>query len=178
MEPPATEGPRTWGVSAAPADRRRLPRRLRGLLSRTPLRTFVLYPALVLATETLRRRRPPTVAPRYLPLLAWGYLQYRLTGDYRQRQRAGEPGFDKPPDRLLQTGPYAFTRNPMYLGHLIFLLGLALSSRAPLAWLLWLANIPWFHRRVLHDEARLHAKFGADYAAYCARVRRWIPFVV
>jgi protein-S-isoprenylcysteine O-methyltransferase Ste14 len=152
--------------------------RLRRVLARTPLRTFVVYPLLVMASETLRHRRLGIAAPRYLPLLAWGYLQYRLTGDYRRRQRAGAPGFDEAPGRLLESGPYAYTRNPMYLGHLIFLLGLALSFRSPLGWLLWLANIPWFHRRVLYDETRLHAKFGAEYAAYCARVRRWIPFVL
>jgi hypothetical protein len=147
-------------------------------LERTPLRTFVIYPLLVVTSETLRRRRFEIREPRYLPLLAWGYLQYRLTGDYRQRQRAGAHGFDNPPDRLLQSGPYAYTRNPMYLGHLIFLLGLALSFRSPLGWLLWLANIPWFHRRVLYDEARLREKFGAEFEDYRGRVRRWIPFVV
>ena len=147
-------------------------------LERTPLRTFVVYPLLVIGSETLRRRRFEIASPRYLPLLAWGYLQYRLTGDYRQRQRAGARGFDKPPDRLLQTGPYAYTRNPMYLGHLLFLLGLALSFRSPLGWLLWLANLPWFHRRVLDDERRLQEKFGAEFASYCGRVRRWIPYLV
>jgi protein-S-isoprenylcysteine O-methyltransferase Ste14 len=151
---------------------------LQRFLKRTPLRTFVLYPLLVLGVETFRRKRFEIADARCLPLLAWGYLQYRLTGDYRQRQQAGEPGFDNPPDRLLQTGPYAYTRNPMYLGHLIFLVGLALSFRSPLAWLLVLVNIPWFHRRVLYDETRLREKFGTEFTAYCARVRRWIPFVV
>jgi Phospholipid methyltransferase len=103
----------------------------RSLIERTPLRTFVLYPLVVIASETLRRRQLQIASPQYLPLLAWGYLQYRLTGAYRQRQHAGGRGFDKPPDRLLRTGPYAYTRNPMYLGHLIFLLGLAL--RFPVA---------------------------------------------
>jgi protein-S-isoprenylcysteine O-methyltransferase Ste14 len=153
-------------------------RKLRRWLSRTPVRTFVVYPLLVLGFETLRHRRVRVAATAYLPLLAWGYLQYRLTGDYRRRERAGEPGFDKPPNRLLQTGPYAYTRNPMYLGHLVFLLGLALSLRSPLGWLLLLGNIPWFHRRVLYDEARLHETFGAEFAAYRARVRRWIPFML
>jgi protein-S-isoprenylcysteine O-methyltransferase Ste14 len=164
------------GVSAA--DMQGLVRSLRRFLGRTPVRTFVVYPVLVLGVETLRRKRLQVPAPGYLPLLAWGYLQYRLTGDYRRRQQAGEPGFDKPPDRLLQTGPYAYTRNPMYLGHLIFLLGLALSFRSPLGWLLWLVNIPWFHYRVLYDETRLREKFCAEYADYCARVRRWLPFVL
>ena len=150
----------------------------RRFLAATPRRTFVLYPLLIAAVELLIRRRWHVVRLAFLPLLAWGYLQYRLTGEYRRRQRAGEPGFDHAPDRLLQSGPYAYMRNPMYLGHLIFLLGLALTFRSALAWLILLANVPWFHRRVLHDEARLRAKFGADFDAYCCRVRRWLPFLV
>ena len=40
------------------------------------------------------------------------------------------------------------------------------------------ARAAWFHCRVLHDEKRLQAEFGADYDAYRARVRRWIPFIL
>jgi protein-S-isoprenylcysteine O-methyltransferase Ste14 len=48
----------------------------------------------------------------------------------------------------------------------------------------WLAvalvvfHIVWFQRRVLKDEARLEARFGAPYLAYKARVKRWIPGVL
>jgi protein-S-isoprenylcysteine O-methyltransferase Ste14 len=66
----------------------------------------------------------------------------------------------------------------MYLGHLIFLLGLALSWRSRMAWLILLACLPWFHDRVLRDEERLGEKFGDEYADYKRRVRRWIPYIV
>ena len=82
--------------------------------------------------------------------------------------------FDRPPDRVLTTGPYAFSRNPMYLGHIIFMLGLSLSTGSKLAWAILLANLPWFQSRVLYDEQRLREKFGAEYKAYCRRVRRWL----
>src|ERR1044072_9097182 len=85
---------------------------LRRVLARTPLRTFVVYPLVVGASETVRRKRFGSAAPGYLPLLVWGYLQFRLTGEYRRHQRAGAPGFDEAPDRLLESGPYAYTRNP------------------------------------------------------------------
>ena len=134
----------------------------------TPNRTFVLYPLAVLLTRRTIQR------PVFVPLLAWGYLQYRLIGEHRQRRRAGGRGFDRPPDRLLTTGPYALSRNPMYLGHLIFLLGLALCTGSRLAWCILFANVPWFQRRVLMDEARLRQKFGDEYAAYCRSVRRWL----
>ena len=137
-------------------------------LGGTPNRTFVLYPILVLLT--CRR----IAHWRFLPLLPWGYLQYRLIGEHRQRQHAGSRGFATAPERLLTDGPYRFSRNPMYLGHLIFMLGLALSTGSKLAWAILLANLPWFQSRVLYDERRLRDKFGADYEAYCRSVRRWL----
>lgn len=112
--------------------------------------------------------------PLFLPLLAWGYLQYRLVGDYRQRLHAGSRGFSSLPERIITSGPYRFTRNPMYLGHLIFMLGLALSTGSKLGWAILLANLPWFNSRVAEDEERLRDKFGLEFDAYCQRVRRWI----
>jgi len=150
---------------------------IRGVLRSTPRRTFAIYPLLAIGDETLRQRRLRLPHPEYLPLLAWGYLQYYLAGKYRERKRAGPRGFASAPDRLLRTGPYAYTRNPMYLGHLIFLSGLALGLRSYLAWFMFLLNLPWFHRRVLQDEIRLRARFGAEYDDYCRHVRRWIPVV-
>jgi len=110
--------------------------------------------------------------------MLWGYLEYFLVGKYREYKRAGPRGFITPPDRLLTAGPYSVTRNPMYLGHLIFLTGLALAWRSRLAWLILLATIPWFHARVLVDEDRLLEKFGQEYAGYRRRVKRWIPYVL
>jgi protein-S-isoprenylcysteine O-methyltransferase Ste14 len=66
----------------------------------------------------------------------------------------------------------------MYLGHLIFLAGLALTFWSWFALILFAARAFWFHRRVLHDEERLEKIFGGDYLAYRARVKRWIPGVL
>jgi Phospholipid methyltransferase len=144
----------------------------------TPHRTFIAFPALVLAYEAVRTRSLTPKHPEFMLLLPWGYLQYRFVGQYRRKQHAGSRGFGQLPDRLLTDGPYALTRNPMYLGHLIFLLGLALSWRSKLGLVLLAAYLPWFHLRVLRDEEWLADKFGAEYAGYKSRVRRWIPFVL
>lgn len=107
--------------------------------------------------------------------MAWGYLQYRLIGNYRIRLGGGGPGMSTPPERLVTSGPYAWCRNPMYLGHIIFLVGLAPTFQSGLAALIAAATIVWFHVRVRRDETRLGARFGPEYSAYTARVRRWIP---
>jgi protein-S-isoprenylcysteine O-methyltransferase Ste14 len=147
----------------------------RGLLERTPLRTFVIYPLCVIAFELAIRRGNLVIVPWGIPLLVWGYLQYRLTGGYRVQQGGGGPGITVPPEHLVDDGLYAYTRNPMYLGHLIFMLGLAVTFWSWFALILFAVNAIWFHRRVLDDEARLRALFGAQYTDYQARVKRWIP---
>ena len=146
-------------------------------LTRTPVQTFILCPLAVIAFESVWQGGQPAFVPWGLPLLAWGYLQYKLMGRYRGPRAGGGPGMDTMPDRILDAGPYRFTRNPMYLGHLIFLTGLAITFWSWFALILLAARAYWFHCRVLHDEKRLAAAFGADYDAYRARVKRWIPYV-
>jgi len=148
-------------------------------LGRTPVQTFVLSPLAVIGFELARQDGGITFVPFFvaagLPLIAWGYLQYRLVGRYRLRQGGGGPGMAAPPQRIVAQGPYRYTRNPMYLGHLIFMLGLALTFWSWFALILFALRAAWFQHRVLGDEARLAATFGAEYAAYRARVKRWVP---
>jgi protein-S-isoprenylcysteine O-methyltransferase Ste14 len=147
-------------------------------LGRTPVQTFILSPLAVIAFELVWRGGALVIVPWGVPLLAWGYLQYRLVGRYRVQQGGGGPGMAAPPRRIVAQGPYRYTRNPMYLGHLIFMLGLALTFWSWFALVLLVLRAAWFQLRVKGDEARLEAAFGAEYAAYRARVKRWIPGVL
>ena len=61
----------------------------------------------------------------------------------------------------------------MYLGHLVFMAGLAVMFRSWPAVALLVFHLWWFNRRVVADEAHMEALFGDDFRAYCARVRRW-----
>jgi len=146
-------------------------------LTRTPVQTFLLCPLAVIVFECVWQGGRPAILWWGLPLMAWGYLQYRLVGGYRHPRAGGSPGMNRPPERIIDHGPCRFTRNPMYLGHLIFLTGLAITFKSWFALILLVARAVWFHCRVLADEKRLAAIFGADYDAYRARVKRWIPFV-
>lgn len=159
-------------------DAKRKPHTLWRYLKSTSRRTFVLYPLMIVAFEFALKGREIDLDLRGLPLLAWGYLQYRLVGKYRLKLGGGGPGLDTPPDRIVAEGPYRFVRNPMYLGHLIFMAGLSVSFHSWAAAVLLLVHIPWFHARVLKDEAHLEERFGAPYLEYKARVKRWIPFLV
>ena len=148
---------------------------VRRWLKSTSNRTFIVWPVVLVAAEALLHEGMPRVQWWALPLLAWGYLQYRWVGTYRTRLGGGGPGVAVPPDRIVAAGPYRWVRNPMYLGHLIFLCGLALTLSSWIAAALFAFHAVWFHRRVREDEARLAGLFGESYRDYCRRVKRWVP---
>jgi protein-S-isoprenylcysteine O-methyltransferase Ste14 len=80
-----------------------------------------------------------------------------------------------PPRRLVTTGPYRLSRNPMYLGVLTILAGWCLlwSARALLYYAL--GTLCVFYLRVrLAEEPWASRRFGAEWEAYRARVPRWL----
>ncbi|MEQ1688928.1 MAG: isoprenylcysteine carboxylmethyltransferase family protein, partial [Sphingopyxis sp.] len=73
------------------------------------------------------------------------------------------------------TGIYSHTRNPMYLGMVSVFLGLAVAMSSLGALLLAMPVMVIIRTQVIaREEAYLTAKFGAEYTAYLARVRRWL----
>ncbi|HYY25739.1 MAG TPA: isoprenylcysteine carboxylmethyltransferase family protein [Candidatus Udaeobacter sp.] len=145
------------------------------LISRTPIRTFILYPVIAVIWELAWNSGKLNFQPVFFPLMLWGYLQYRLCGVYRIKRGGGGPGLETPPERLVATGPYAYTRNPMYLGHIIFLAGLALTLQSWFAAAIMVGVAIWFHARVVGDEKKLAKRLGKPYVDYMNSVRRWIP---
>jgi protein-S-isoprenylcysteine O-methyltransferase Ste14 len=142
-------------------------------LRSTSTRVLLELPSVVLIEQAIARR---PLHPRWLPILAWGYAQYRLAGSYRLPRAGGPAGMSQGfPDEIVESGIYRYTRNPMYLGHLIFATGLTLGTRSPVAACVMVALVPWFRGRVRHDERRLVDRFGDSYAAYTTRVPRWLP---
>jgi protein-S-isoprenylcysteine O-methyltransferase Ste14 len=80
-----------------------------------------------------------------------------------------------PTTTIVDTGPYRFTRNPIYLGMFLGLIGLAIAFDNP--WLLlMLAPFALVIRygAVAREEAYLERKFGEVYRRYRSRVRRWL----
>ena len=81
----------------------------------------------------------------------------------------------KNPGELVTTGVFAISRNPMYLGFFLLLLGVALvlGGTAPfaIALLFFLIAQFWYVR---FEEARMQAAFGERFEAYRRKTRRWI----
>ena len=151
---------------------------LRRWLKSTSNRTFIVWPLVLFGVEALLQHGMVAVNLLGLPLLAWGYLQYLLVGKYRSRIGGGGPGISVPPNHIVESGPYRWVRNPMYLGHLVFFAGLAVTLRSWIALAVFVFHAFWFDRRVREDETRLAELFGDPYREYCRRVKRWIPGIV
>ena len=79
------------------------------------------------------------------------------------------------PTALITGGPFQHSRNPIYLADLLVLIGWGCILGAALPFLaaplfIWIINA----RFIKPEETRLAQAFGAPYAEYCAKVRRWI----
>ncbi|WP_027897237.1 methyltransferase family protein [Zestomonas thermotolerans] len=81
----------------------------------------------------------------------------------------------KKPKRLLQRGPFRYSRNPIYLGFTLIYAGIGLLLHSWWPWLLLPLLILVMNRAVIvHEEAVLERLFGDAYRCYRARVRRWL----
>jgi protein-S-isoprenylcysteine O-methyltransferase Ste14 len=82
---------------------------------------------------------------------------------------------NKPTTTIVESGPYRFTRNPIYIGMFLGQTGLAIGFDC-----LWiLAALPPFYLVIRYgvvarEEAYLERKFGGTYLGYKSRVRRWL----
>jgi protein-S-isoprenylcysteine O-methyltransferase Ste14 len=80
------------------------------------------------------------------------------------------------PQTLATAGPYAVTRNPLYIGNMLVLLGGTIASE-----LVWLAPavLLWaflvYERVVRHEERWMERTYGGGYARYRDAVPRWLP---
>jgi protein-S-isoprenylcysteine O-methyltransferase Ste14 len=140
----------------------------------------LLYVVPLAVGLLIQRRYPVAVLPRSIalalgiPLVAIGLAlgAVAMISFFRART---SPIPIKPTTAIVETGPYRFTRNPMYVGLALLYLGVTLwvDTLWPLLFLpLVLFTV---QRTVIEREERyLEAKFGEPYRGYKARVRRWI----
>jgi protein-S-isoprenylcysteine O-methyltransferase Ste14 len=89
--------------------------------------------------------------------------------------RAISSGHVKKNEELATSGPYAYTRNPLYFGSIVIASGLALAA---LRWEIALALVLLFvaiYVPVIRGEEQFLTQHFADYSDYCARVPRLLP---
>jgi protein-S-isoprenylcysteine O-methyltransferase Ste14 len=81
----------------------------------------------------------------------------------------------KPQRTLITSGPYRFSRNPLYLGGNIFIFfGAALLLGSPTALLATALHLPLMDRFIRREEQQLEREFGEEWRHYKKRVRRWL----
>jgi protein-S-isoprenylcysteine O-methyltransferase Ste14 len=110
-------------------------------------------------------------------VFAAGGIAINVAG-FRAIRRAGssiDPTRPAAASALVIGGPFRFSRNPMYVGFTLMLLAWAACLQSPWAFagpaLFAIFLTRW---QILPEERALRAKFGAAYAGYEARVRRWL----
>ena len=78
--------------------------------------------------------------------------------------------------RLITAGPYAFVRNPLYVGSFLIVLGFCVAMRSPLAALAaWICFAILYGEKTRREESLIQDEWGREYAAYRAAVPRWMP---
>lgn len=93
---------------------------------------------------------------------------------FRQANTTVDPTAPEKSSRLVQTGIFAFSRNPMYLGFSLILLALAIYIQTLAAFILLIVFVRYLHYFQIKPEERMLSQlFGQEYIDYCKRVRRW-----
>jgi protein-S-isoprenylcysteine O-methyltransferase Ste14 len=88
----------------------------------------------------------------------------------------GTPSPADPPKELVVRGPYRYVRNPMYVGVLTGIIGMAILLGSGLLLVYLVAAFAIVHTMVtLYEEPHLRKAFGAAYEDYYRRVPRWLP---
>jgi protein-S-isoprenylcysteine O-methyltransferase Ste14 len=81
----------------------------------------------------------------------------------------------KPTTAIVRTGPYRFSRNPIYLAFSLFQLGIAIWVNSMWLAATLVAAVALIHSVVIpREEKYLERRFGAEYLDYKASVRRWL----
>lgn len=148
--------------------------------TRIPPPLYALLAGLTMAG--LHRYLPgPTILGT--PLASWAWLAAAAGGllaswaamAFARARTTLDPRAPSKASRLITQGPFRLTRNPIYLGFLLILLG----------WAGWLGNLSGFFvlplfmavvtfQQILPEERALETLFGEEYTCYQQRVNRWI----
>lgn len=161
---------------------RRLQTRIRNPM--TPRAPFVpplalaLLLSLVAFGVSLLHLTPLTAIPVFIaPLLCVTGAVLIITAfvQFRQHKTTVHPQNFSNTTALLATGLFSLSRNPIYLGMLLVMLGLATGLADGLAFIPSLIFFIWINNwQIPAEEFHLQRHFGVAYTDYCKKVRRWL----
>jgi protein-S-isoprenylcysteine O-methyltransferase Ste14 len=107
------------------------------------------------------------------PILVGLGLVLWVAGLFRRHHTTIKPGDVS--SQLVTSGPFRISRNPIYLGMVCVLVGIAVALGSLTPWLVAPVFVALIARNIIPvEEAMLAEAFGSQYADYRARVRRWI----
>lgn len=108
-------------------------------------------------------------------LILLGFILVVWVGVAYAREGRSTPVPLSPPKKFVAKGPYTLSRNPMYVGMLVVIIGEALLLQAP--WMLAFTTLIFiiFYLYVkFEEEPRMIQRFGASYQDYMKKVPRWL----
>jgi len=133
---------------------------------------------LVLLNRDVWFRNP--LSPRQI--LSWiillASIAFAAAGFFTLRKHGLSRGNFENTTRIVERGIYRFIRHPMYASLLFLGLGAMIKDAGPVTAVLFLVDIVATVITALMDEGEMKAKFGAEYAAYMAKTKRFVPFVL
>ena len=108
--------------------------------------------------------------------MAVGSILVLLCVVFFVKRGKGTPAVFDPPTQFVAVGPYAYVRNPMYIGGFILLVGFGLYHLSLSILIFAVIIIVIFHFFVLLvEEPNLERSFGKSYLDYKKKINRWLP---
>ena len=149
------------------------------LFRRKNRKLLLRYLVAILVGVALRYVRPWPIGPVDLVrsigavlILASSALVVAAVREFRRAGTSENPS--EPTTAIVQSGPYRYSRNPMYVALTILAAGIALVANNLWVGVMLVPALVVMHWGVIFREERyLAAKFGAEYSNYRRKVRRW-----
>ncbi len=149
------------------------PRMLRYRPPRIAMSLLLFAAAMQLLLPPALGKLPPSPSAGVLIVLLGSGIMLRAWWLFRVAQTAICPTATS--TALITADVYRLTRNPMYLGIVLMLLGIAVATGGVL---FYVAALMFFFiidsAFCRHEEVQLRETFGNEYVRYCERVRRWL----
>ena len=142
-----------------------------------PVQTLLWGVAQQVVARRLLPRRRPSRLERGLAIVcftAGGASAAGASSRFRERGTTWEPWAPERSSALVTDGPNAVTRNPMYVGMVLAVVGTGLLSGRPATCLAAAGLMTTLTPQIRREEAALQQIFGDEFSAYSRSARRWL----